>query len=249
VIVPRNAVNLASKGDGVLQRVKVHVGDKIKAREVTAVIDVGPARHQLALVQAALAQALSQQRKAYLEFNQASEHARRQDKAAGYMSEEELATGKFQKSLAGTSIAAARGRVAEEQARLTELKEAIANAELRAPFDGVVSDIFLQPGAVVGRGTTIVRVITADDLRVRFAIPADQRQSVAVGSRLRLDLGNGGDPLSAEVSSVSPEVDAASGLVVAEAQLTQGTVPAAAAGALVRVHLVRPLSAEQQKSH
>jgi HlyD family secretion protein len=217
----------------------------VKQRDIVALIDVGPARHELALAQATLSQALSQQRKAYLELNQAVEHAKRQDKAAGYMTEEEMATGKFQKSLAGTTLASAHGKVEEARAHLTELKEVIDNAEMKAPFDGSVAETFIQPGTVVGRGTPILRIITADDLRVRFALPADQRQSVSPGSHVRVDLGSTDTALSAEVTAVSPEVDAASGLVVAEAQLSVPNENAAGAGAVVRVHLVRPLSAAQ----
>ena len=74
-------------------------------------------------------------------------------------------------SFAGPKVMTARAAVAEKSARVKQLRSALNDLELRAPFDGTVSLRYVDAGAVVGPTTPIVRLINPDNLWVRFAIP------------------------------------------------------------------------------
>jgi len=59
----------------------------------------------------------------------------------------------------------------QAKARVGTLTEAIRDARLVAPFDGAVAERYLDAGALVQPAKTILRLVKAGPLRVRFRVP------------------------------------------------------------------------------
>jgi multidrug efflux pump subunit AcrA (membrane-fusion protein) len=88
---------------------------------------------------------------------------------------------------------------------------------MSAPFAGTVAARYADRGALIPKGTPIVRLIAQGELRVRFALPEERATALAVGDRLRIAAA--GLELHGTVEKVAPEIDAASRMVYAEATL------------------------------
>jgi multidrug efflux pump subunit AcrA (membrane-fusion protein) len=83
----------------------------------------------------------------------------------------------------------------------------------------VVAARYLDPGALVHAQTPIVRLISADELRVRFAISEDEALRFAPAVRIRARVAASGMQLDGTVESIAPEVDTAARMIFAEARL------------------------------
>jgi len=79
-------------------------------------------------------------------------------------------------------IAAQRAMVAQAGAGLRQIDATIANATIRAPFDGVVSVRDREPGEVVGAGTPVLTVTNLDDRWVRIYVREDRIGAVRLGA-------------------------------------------------------------------
>ena len=89
--------------------------------------------------------------------------------------------------------AVARSSMASAKARLTQAEERLRRTNIVAPFDGVVSERFLQAGEWANNGTTIVRLVSASNLEIQTHIPAASLQFISAGSELKYmdEVGNG----------------------------------------------------------
>jgi RND family efflux transporter MFP subunit len=246
VLVAREAVDVSSRVDGRVAEVRVRLGDRVMKNEVLASLDVRTLRDELAVVQAALRAARAEVERFALELAEARErHARRRRALSApveAVSEEELSNARYQEQFAGPRLEGARARAAEQEARAALLEKDIEEAQIRAPFNGVVTARYVSPGATVTRSTALVRLISADDLWVRFAVPEEESVAATIraGLAVTIKVDDVEAELAGQVEKVAPEVDPASRMIVVEARvvLPAGTSRQALSGRVARVRVV-----------
>jgi HlyD family secretion protein len=78
-------------------------------------------------------------------------------------------------------IDAQRAVVAQAEAALAQLDATLANAVIRAPFDGIVTVKGREMGETVPAGAPVVTIMDLSDRWVRIYIPEDQVGAVRVG--------------------------------------------------------------------
>jgi len=78
-------------------------------------------------------------------------------------------------------IAAQRAVVAQAEAALAQLDAMLANAVIKAPFDGVVTVKGREGGETVPAGAPVVTIMNMGDRWVRIYIPEDQVGAVCLG--------------------------------------------------------------------
>jgi len=83
-------------------------------------------------------------------------------------------------------IAAQRAQVAQAEAMVGQVESALAYAEIRAPFPGIISRRHREPGEVVGAGLPVVTIQNLDDRWVRIYLPGDQVGRVRLGGEARI---------------------------------------------------------------
>jgi RND family efflux transporter MFP subunit len=210
VIFPRQQVDLAADVAARVMDVKVQLGTALKKGEVVASLDAASLRRELAAAQAAA-------RAAKVESSAAREKAARYAKHAEAISGDELSA-----SASQSKVSAAK--VAEAAARVEQLRVLVERAAIVAPFDGVIAARYVDPGALVTPGQPIARLISGDDLWVRFAIPEEQAGAVKVKSCVEVKVDAQEAPARGLVEMVAPQVDTELRMLVVEAQLQ---VPAA----------------------
>jgi RND family efflux transporter MFP subunit len=236
VLLARHSVDLAPRSEGRLSAVHVRLGDAVPAGGLVATVDVPALRYDLGMARASLEAAKVDEQRAAIELAQAEELLKRRTSLSqsALATGEELSSAGFQEKLARTRVEAARATLAERSARVGQLRQQNADAEIRAPFDGIVTARYLDPGANITSSTPIVRIISANDLFVRFAVPEERARALVVGNPVRVTAA--ASTLRGKIEKVAPEIDAASRMVVVEAQVeVEGTQ--ARSGEMVRVAL------------
>ena len=71
--------------------------------------------------------------------------------------------------------------VAERRAALALAEQSLADATLRAPFDGVVRERHLSIGGYLAVGAPVVTIVRKHPLRLRLAVPEREAGGVRVG--------------------------------------------------------------------
>jgi membrane fusion protein, multidrug efflux system len=146
---------LAFPFPGIVERVHVRAGEKVKAGQVLATLDARAARAQLAGARSALAKA---------ERDQARANAL---EGAG------TAPREVEDAKTGVEVARANVDAADFQT---------SRSALVAPHDGVVLDVPAEEGQTVGAGTPVLFFAASDGWEVPVLLSAREGMSVALGT-------------------------------------------------------------------
>jgi len=125
--------------------------------------------------------------------------------------------------LAGTrpeQIAAQAARVRQMEANIQAIDVDIAKSVITAPFTGRVSQRLVDEGVVVADGQTVVELIERSTVEARIGIPADRVDSLSIGSRHTLTVGQ--RSLPATVTAHLPELDSTSRTVTTVLKVDTG---------------------------
>ncbi len=95
--------------------------------------------------------------------------------------------------------------VADLQGQLAEVDAQLEESTLRAPFDGVIALLHVEPASLVAPSRPVLRIVDQSELVGWVAIPAAAAPDVVAGRRFALTVD--GRTYPAEVSTVLPEVD------------------------------------------
>ncbi len=152
---------------GMVQSVRVRESEKVSAGQLLAELDVRDYESALAAVAARVENAL-----------QELERARR------LLAEDAIARSVLEQREAVARVA---------QSEFEAAQKVLADARIVAPFDGVVSRVFIEVAQTVGPGTPAIRVFSRDDLEATIAVPAslvvnaDGSRRESLGGLVRLD--------------------------------------------------------------
>ena len=110
--------------------------------------------------------------------------------------------------------AAATSQVADAQARLTMAQKQVDDAQIRAPFNGVVSIRSVSEGDVVSPGTALFSIVDPASMRFEASVPAAQLSQVKVGAPVSFSVSGYPDKrFTGRVSRINPVVDQGTGQV------------------------------------
>jgi RND family efflux transporter MFP subunit len=240
VILARASVDLAARFDGRIRAVHVRLGDVVLAGASVASLDIPGLRFDLSMAEADVHAAEVDQSRAAVELTQAEERLgrRRALSAEALATGEDLAAATYQQKLAEVAVETARAQLAGKRARVGQLRKNTDDTEIRAPFEGIVAARYVDPGANVTAATPIVRLLSARDFFVRFAVPEESAARLSIGAPVEVSLGGAALALHGAVDKISPEVDAASRMILVEARLDAGSLDMKArSGEMARVSL------------
>jgi RND family efflux transporter MFP subunit len=103
--------------------------------------------------------------------------------------------------------ASKEAQVAALRAQLAASSLQVDDCVMRAPFDGEVSDRFMDPGAFVRPGAAIATVVDRHLVRVTVDVPEEDFDAVAPGTPVSLHLLSTGRDLTAKISRRAPSAD------------------------------------------
>jgi multidrug resistance efflux pump len=116
------------------------------------------------------------------------------------------------RSEAGAAASAERTRVAQLERMLTE-------TTITAPFAGKISETFPGPGETVSRCSPVVRLIAADELRVDFVFPLEDKSRYQIGDEIKIALEGTNASIKGIVRRIAPDLDPVAQMVTAQAEL------------------------------
>ena len=154
------SVEVFSKAQGRVETMNVTEGVEVKRGGILAEMDRRELEARLALAEAQVQQA------GVTEVDRERERRRLEALFAENVATEQA------RDAAVTAHESARAAQAQAKAQLDLAKVNLDEATLYAPMDGVVSARRVDPGAMVGPGTAVAKLVQMDPLRLMLAIPA-----------------------------------------------------------------------------
>jgi len=140
----------------------------------------------------------------------------------GLLSEQEQQQVTSQYATTKANLAAGEAQVRQSAAREALLAEQFANTRVRAPFDSVVSDRYLDRGALVQPGTPILRLVEEAPLLVQFRVPERDLAAVQTGAAFDVATEATGErTFSGTVRRVAGEVRRNDRTVLVEGELAE----------------------------
>lgn len=224
-LVAAQSVQLAATVPGRLIELRVRVGDRVGAGEPLAIVDASTYRAQqeqaageLARAQADRGAAEAAYRAARARFALARLTEGRMARlyTAGAVARQTYDEAHSDYLAASAALDQARaaidqgsGSQAAAAGALAAASTQVADAVVRAPFDGVVTAKYLDSGSVVGPATPIVAVQSDGALEIDVAVPQDAAGAIAPGQRVTVRIDALDRSAAARVRSITPMNDPA----------------------------------------
>jgi RND family efflux transporter MFP subunit len=219
---------LGARAAGTISRMRVEVGDHVKAGQALVELDDDVAAANVALARAAVDAARSDLRLADLELE------RQQQLLAGN------AAPRAQLDRAEATRDSAAAQLARAEASFAIAKKAFEDHHVVAPFSGVVTSRLKQAGESVGVSTPLVALVDVANLEVRLDVPEAAVDALRNGMAVTGTVSPSGLPFEAKVKAIGAAVDPKSRTVEVLLAIGPGKGdprPGVRSGALVNVQL------------
>ena len=198
-------------------------GDPIDEAQPVARLDNPDLDGDASMARASLAAARAERGVARERARQAKEDARHLAKLGEYASGQERRKAAHDQAVLQAELRASTARVERDEAGHDIARVRRESLTVQAPFDAVVADVLVEPGARVPAGTPLMRLVAPGRTRLRFAVPESEGTRLHAGLSLAWRSLDGHAEGTARVQVVAAEVDADAGVLVLEAELPPGT--------------------------
>jgi RND family efflux transporter MFP subunit len=194
---PRAEAQIAAKAGGIIQRIFVKEGDKVRRGMVLFRQDTGDAALRVQQAQAQLDAARVNLKTAETELNRAKS-----------MFDQKAATG-MQMDQAQAAADGARVGVQQAEVALNMARKSLADATARSPIDGLVSAKLKNEGEMATMMPPTVVLVVQDQsvLELRLRVPERSLADLKVGEAVTAKFEAMGITRQAKVSRVQPAVD------------------------------------------
>ena len=198
---------VAARIGGAVAEYRVQVGDRVNKGDIIAALVKDRLTSQQALAQAELAQAA-----AAVETSRTMVQLRRQElkrleklrKSAAF-SQARLDDKRREVEQALSAQAEARAAQGRARAALELTRIDLANADIRAPYAGVVSKRHTEEGAYVATGDPIVSLIDDENLEIEADVPAERTGGLLEGTVVTFTFAGLNEEARAIVRATVPE--------------------------------------------
>lgn len=155
---------------------------------------------------------------------------------------------------AQASETALKAQIASIEAQLRQRDIDIEKSSLTAPFNGLIAERFLDPGAVTSAGRAVARLLEIGAPRARIGLPPEQAAVLRIGDTYALDVR--GQKAEGRLLALRPDLAPGTRTVAALFDLSRSVAlgaggaggesgkVAAPAGEIVRLSLEREVSAK-----
>ncbi|SMO74235.1 efflux RND transporter periplasmic adaptor subunit [Paracoccus laeviglucosivorans] len=198
VIRARTEVSLAFQTLGRLSQRLVDIGAVVRKDQLLAALDPKDLQDDVRAAQATADAASVELRTAQATAERTRALARRNVATTAQLEQAEQ------------TLVAATAAAQQSQSELVRARDAELFAEMRAPFDGVISDVTTNPGAVVNAGDTIMQLAAQNDLEAVIDLHPAMLARMKDGDQFEIwSESDPGNLSAARISLIEPVADAA----------------------------------------
>ncbi len=202
---PYAEVDLHAKVSGYVRQMKVDIGDHVQAGQLLAVLEVPELRDDLDHAAASLRRAQADYRDAHLAYSRLVAVNREHP---NLIAQQDLDTAEAHEATAEGSLGAARADV-------EKYRTLAGYARIVAPFAGVITKRYAEPGSLIQAGTAsntqampLVRVSDNSVLRLDFPVSVDYVHGVRPGAPVSIRVDSlGGRVIQARIARIADQVD------------------------------------------
>jgi RND family efflux transporter MFP subunit len=178
------AANIFARTSGYIEKRHVDIGDQVKAGTLLAEITAPELDHQISQAQATLAQY-----QATLHQTEASHELARVTNARdsslvtkGWLTQQQGDNDRLTLAAQEAALSVARSNIAAQEAQIRVLGQEKSYQRVIAPFDGVVTQRFIDNGSLVQSGSTMMyTMMHSDVIRIQLYVPQDEAFGVEPG--------------------------------------------------------------------
>lgn len=189
-IQPLEEAVIYARASGYVSRWLVDLGDKVKAEQLLAVIEVPEVNQELSQGRAALAKAKAGKAQAEAGRTLATSKLDRTGKLleAGVATQQELEQTQAESAVGDANVNVAQATIEAEQANIRRLSDLQQFSKVTAPFAGTITARNVDRGSLVtaGNGTPLFKLAATDTVRVFVQLPQDVAPSITVGRNAKV---------------------------------------------------------------
>jgi membrane fusion protein (multidrug efflux system) len=183
------SVSIHAKVRGYVDRILVDRGSEVKQGQLLAELSAPEMKAQIAEAESKVQAADSERLQAEAQKAAAQSTYERLKKAAetpGAIAGNELIQAQKQVEAADALVQSKNRARQAAEAAVTALKDLEAYLRITAPFDGIVTDRLVHPGALVGSGGDPVMLVIQEIARLRLivAVPEENAGAIVRGARV-----------------------------------------------------------------
>ena len=200
---PYQEVDLHAKVSGYLQKIDVDIGDDVKAGDLIGVLEVPELDDDLARATAAEQRATADLKEAHLNYARLISVTQSHP---NLVAQQDLDAAEAKDSVAAAAEAAA-------QADAKKYRTLADYTRITAPFSGVITKRYADPGALIQAGTSsdtqtkpLIRLSENDRLRLDFPVSESYAAAIAVGAPVEIHLESSDQPLTGVISRFSHRI-------------------------------------------
>jgi len=217
---PNQQIDLHAKVAGYLQKINVDIGDHVKEGDVIAVLEIPELNEEVESARAAteaarqaVKSADAKYREVHLSLQRLQEVAKKNPKL---IAQQDLDDANSRDLAAAADLALAGQHVAECRADQNRVETMVKYATITAPFDGVITRRFADPGALIQAGISsdtqalpVVSLAQDSVLRATFPLPESIVARMEIGDPVQIQVPALGRTLAGKVSRFSRHVERA----------------------------------------
>ncbi|MGH7781573.1 MAG: efflux RND transporter periplasmic adaptor subunit [Candidatus Binataceae bacterium] len=187
-------VPLFAKVAGYVTTINVDIGDSVRKGELIATLEVPEIEQQSRMVLSEVAERQADLNKARADAELAMVIFARSKglRAKDAITQQDMDEARAHRATANAGVEVADSRLRAAQAHLAEVRALLAYARITAPFDGIVTRRFVDPGALIQAATAgnnvtpVVTVARIDIMRVFVDVPEPNAPFISQGETAEL---------------------------------------------------------------
>lgn len=214
-VEPYRDVELSVSEMGTLSHIDVKEGDRVSQGQVVAGLDESVAAAMLNMAQKAK-EGRGRLNSAQAELDRAEHNLEKllQLYARKHATDQEIERAKLDRDIAAARKEAVVDELAVKSADFDRMKAQLELKRIRSSIDGIVSEVYKDPGEFVSANEpAVVRVVQLDPLVVTFSLPAKYASGLEPRQAVPLQMGSQRRSVQGEVEFIAPTIDPQTGTV------------------------------------
>jgi RND family efflux transporter MFP subunit len=218
---PYNEVELHAKVAGYVKQINVDIGDKVKPGELLAVLEIPELQDDLDRAIAAQQRAAADYKDTHLAYGRLLEVNKQHP---NLIAQQDLDTAEAKDATAAGALAGAKSEV-------QKYRTLVSYTRITAPFGGVVTKRYVDPGALIQAGTSsqqampLVRISDNNLLRLDFPVSVDYVRGIRLGASAAVVVDSlGSRTFEGKIARFSGRIDESTRTMLVEMEVPNPTL-------------------------